>query len=414
MSSEPTSSPTPLPSFAAQVIGYVIDPATALPVVPEGVGGPWWWQGPPILRLDSSLRFASAAPQATAVDPDQRRVSVLALFGSHEEARAVAERLAAAVGDPAAESAWLEAAGQDGAAGFGWIGSEGSTTPFVQVIDRWLIVSELAWDESSDPGDSLEASPRYQAPLVLALDSLARELVVEDTWAANKSVAFDLVCHGDPARLLTLSQDLADNGELYDMQPVWLEPGITSEQRRARRTLRLLDTLDNATLSALVDDTEFQRRATVVREVGASGTVATEEALADLAAYIEEWILASRPDLEPLASLLDAEVLRSSAPQFARQAAVEVLAGELTRPQDVASGQFAAAPFGAHSAPIPWIMGEAPSYAEQQDDKLTMSLGLFHGVAAGLGPLVDYLEANGCGDLRVNFLDYGEGASLRG
>jgi hypothetical protein len=59
-------------------------------------------------------------------------------------------------------------------------------------------------------------------------------------------------------------------------------------------------------------------------------------------------------------------------------------------------------------------MGEAPSYAEQQDDKLTMSLGLFHGVAAGLGPLVDYLEANGCGDLRVNFLDYGEGASLRG
>jgi hypothetical protein len=367
-----------------------------------------------VLPLDPSLRFASEAPTAEAVDADQRRVSLLALLDSHEEARSVAEALAAAAGDPAAEAAWLEAAGVDGSTGFEWIGSAGSTTPFVQAIDRWLIVSELAYDAQHDPGDGLDVSPRYGSPLALALHGLARELVVEDTWAPDKGVAFDLACSGDPARLVTLSQDLADNAELYDMQPVWIEPGITSEQRRARRTLRLLDTLDNATLSALVDDTEFQRRASIVRDVGAGGTVATEEALADLAAYIEEWILASRPDLEPLAPLLDPVVLETSAAQFARRAAVEVLAGALTRPQDVASGQFAAAPFGAHDALIPWIMGEAPSYAEQQDDRLTMSLGLFQGVAAGLGPLVDHLTANGCGDLRVNFLDYGYGASLRG
>ena len=58
-------------------------------------------------------------------------------------------------------------------------------------------------------------------------------------------------------------------------------------------------------------------------------------------------------------------------------------------------------------------MGEAASYAELYDDRFTMSLGLFNGVAAGLGPLVDYLEANGCSDIKVEFLDYGYGASLR-
>ena len=79
----------------------------------------------------------------------------------------------------------------------------------------------------------------------------------------------------------------------------------------------------------------------------------------------------------------------------------------------MASGQFAAARYGAHDAPIPWIMGEAVSYAELYDGDLSMSLGLFHGVAAGLGPLVDYLEASGCGDIRVRFLDYGYGVSLR-
>lgn len=87
--------------------------------------------------------------------------------------------------------------------------------------------------------------------------------------------------------------------------------------------------------------------------------------------------------------------------------------GELIRPQDVASGRFAAARYGAHDAPIPWIMGEAAAYAELYDEQLSMSLGLFDGVAAGLGPLVDYLDANGCGDIRAEFLDYGYGVSLR-
>lgn len=129
--------------------------------------------------------------------------------------------------------------------------------------------------------------------------------------------------------------------------------------------------------------------------------------------YIEEWVIALRPNLEPIAYLLDPEVLEIAAGDFSLRAAEEVLVGELLRPQDVASGRFAAARYGAHNAPIPWIMGEAASYAELYDGQFSMSLGLFHGVAAGLGPLVDYLDTNGCSDIRVEFLDYGNGVSLR-
>lgn len=409
----PTPTPSPFPSFAPEIIGYVIDPETALPIVPEGVGGPWWWQEQPSTPLDPTLRYASAVPASSDIDPDQRRVSLLAEFGSHDEALAVATDLAAAVGDPAAEVAWLEAAGEPGAAGFGWLGSEGSLTPFVQVVDRWLIASELAYDPGADPGGDLEADPRYASPLALALDDVAREMIVEDTWSTDKSVAFDLVCTGTHDELVTMSQDLADNGELYDFQPVWLEPGIDDSERRARRTLRLLNNLDNATLSSLVDDVEFQKLATNLRESGEQGTTAEDEAQAELRDYIEEWVIALRPNLDPIAYLLDPVVLERAAGEFSERAAQEVLVGELIRPQDVASGRFAAARYGAHDAPIPWIMGEAAAYAELYDGEFSMSLGLFHGVAAGLGPVVDYLDAHGCRDIRAEFLDYGYGVSLR-
>ncbi len=409
----PTPTPSPFPSFLPEIIGYVIDPATALPIVPEGVGGPWWWEDEPSTPLDPSLRYASDTPESVAIDPEQRRISLLAEYPSYDAALAVATELADALGDRAAESDWLEAAGQDGSSGFGWLGSEASLTPFVQVVDRWLIASELAYDPAADPGDDLEADPRYSSPLTLALADSATKLIVEDTWSGDKSVAFDLVCTGSHDQLVTMSQDLADNAELYDFQPVWLEPGITDSQRRARRTLRLLDNLDNATLSSLVDDVDFQRLATTLRDAGSQGITAEDEALSDMEAYIEEWVIALRPNLEPIAYLLDPEVMEIAARDFSERAANEVLVGELIRPQDVASGQFAAARYGAHHAPIPWIMGEAASYAELYDDQFSMSFGLFHGVAAGLGPLVDYLDANDCADIRVNFLDYGYGVSLR-
>jgi hypothetical protein len=402
-----------LPSVPPELAGYAMDPGTSLPIVPEAVGGPWWWVGLPVESLDPSLRYTSELPGARDVDPDQRRVSLVARYPSHEDALVIARELRDALEEPEAEAAWLAGAGQPSGAGFDWLGSAAAITPFVQVIDRWLIVSELAYQPEADPGDALDAVPRYQSALALALADSADILVVEDAWAADKGVAFDLTCEGQESAMVTLSQDLADNGVLYDMQPVWLEPGITPEQRRARRTLRLLDVIDTATINQMMGDSDFLELAAIVQEAGEGGATATREALDDLEAYVGGWLITGRPDLEPLTGLLDPEVLAASAPEFARRAAVAVLAGEERRPQDVASGQFAAAPFGAHNEPIPWIMGEAATYAGLEDGQVSLSLGLFNGVAAGLGPLVDYLDANGCTDIKVAFNDYGYGVSLR-
>ncbi len=392
--------------------GFAIDPATGLPIVPEAENGPWWWVEPPSMPLDPALRFTSETPGSSAVDPGAGRVTLLAEFTDHEEARRVGQALAEAVGDPEAEAAWLEAAGRDGEAGFDWLGSAAATTPFVDVIDRWLIVSELAYRARYDPGPEVELSARYASPLALALHKQAVQLIVEESASADKYVAFDLACSGDPATLLTLQQDLADNGELYDMQPIWLEPGIDEDQRRARRTLRLIDVYASAVLASLPADIAFQERAQVLRDAGDRGSTATDEAFVDLQAYIENWIVATRPDLEPLAEYLDPVVVETAASELARRATLQVLAGHETRPANVASGQFAAFRYGAHEHPMPWIMGEARTYAGLGYDELTLSLGLFHGVAAGLGPLSDYLMANGCDEIRVAFSDYGLGVSM--
>jgi hypothetical protein len=404
------------------VAGYFIDPTTSLPIVPEAVGGPWWWVDEPALPLDPSLRFSSDPPRSDAVDPRQERVSLLVQYRSHEAALAVGEELAAAVGDPPAEAAWLAArdqagqavqAGEAGQAGFDYLGPQAAITPFVQVIDRWLIVSELAYRAEYDPGAGPDGSPRYRSPLALALAATADALMVEESSSADKFVAFDLVCRGDPGALITLSQDLADNGEIYDMQPVWLDPGINDDQRRARRTLRLLNVIDKQALAQLASDPEYRKLANALQDAGKGGATATEEVLENVQDYVEGWVLGSRPDLGTLPDFLDATVLETSASDFARRAALTVLAGSDTRPRTVASGQYAAAPFGAHDAPIPWIMGDAVTYTGLDGDQMTMSLSLFNGVAAGLGPLVDYITDGGCGDIRVAFNDYGYGVSLQ-
>jgi len=400
--------------YPTEVLGYRIDPATGLPVVPVAAGGPWWWDGEPVLPLDAALRFTSDPPVSTAVDPDQGRVSLLARFASHEEALAVGTELAEALGNPATEAAWLEAADYPGGLGFDWLGPEAAITPFVDVIDRWLVVSELLYRPELDPGAAVEIAPRYGSPLALALTDLAEEVIVEETSSADKYVAFDLVCFGDDeAALVTLQQDLADNAQLYDMQPVWLEPGITDEQRKARRSLRLVDTLAAEVLATLPDDLGFQELAQALGDAQDSGSTAVEEAFEELRAYIAAWVLVGRPDLEPLAEFLDEDVIAASAEGFSRRAALQVRAGQETRPPNIASGQFAAAPFGAHSEPVPWIMGEARTYAGLGDGELTLSLGLFNGVAAGLGALTDHLSDNGCERIRASFVDYGRGVNLR-
>ena len=146
---------------------------------------------------------------------------------------------------------------------------------------------------------------------------------------------------------------------------------------------------------------------------GDGGAAATKEARDALELFVVDWINGHRPDLEPLMGYLDPIVVEASAREFARRVAAGVLAGQETRPSTVASGRFLAAQYGAHDAEVPWIMGEAVTYAGLDDERLWLSLGLFHGVAAGLGPLVDYLTEEGCGDIRIAFGDYGYGISLR-
>jgi len=59
------------------------------------------------------------------------------------------------------------------------------------------------------------------------------------------------------------------------------------------------------------------------------------------------------------------------------------------------------------------VTSSGDTYAGLQGGQLSLSLGLFHGVAAGLGPLSDYLVANGCKDIRASFIDYGQGVRLQ-
>jgi hypothetical protein len=205
---------------------------------------------------------------------------------------------------------------------------------------------------------------------------------------------------------------LADNGELYDMQPVWLEPGISADQRRARRTLRLLSVQASDVLSSLPNDITFQRLAQTLRDAGDRGLTATDEAFEDLSSYIEDSIVATRPDLEPLVEYLDPVVVETADKAIAQRAASQVLVGRQTRPPNIASGQFAASRYGAHDSEVPWIVGDARAYAGLGYGELTMSLGLFHGVAAGLGPMVEYLDQNGCDEIRIAFTDYGLGVSV--
>ena len=71
----------------------------------------------------------------------------MATYADNAAALEVAEGLAAAVGDPLAETAWLEAVGVSPGDGFEWVGADASWTPFVQVIDRRLLVDGLRWRE---------------------------------------------------------------------------------------------------------------------------------------------------------------------------------------------------------------------------------------------------------------------------
>jgi hypothetical protein len=321
-----------------------LDPETGLPIVPttERTEPVWWTVVEPNERIDASLRYASPTPPGDG-EPGAAGVSLLATFADHSSALAVAQELAAAVGDPPAEAAWLEAAGVAPGSGFSWQGPEDSATPFVQVIDRKLVVDGLEPGAEDDPADSEATTegPTYRSPLALALDASAASLLAEGDRGGAGAITLEAICTGDPARLTTLGQELADYVPGSGMRPPWIGPPLTFEEQRARRTTRLLSTLGSAGF---------------VRDMARSGS--TEGLPGALADALDLDVVAAAPEATPVPT--DALLVRDGGATY------EVL-----------------------------VDGR----------RLRLMLGTWSGVAQGLGPLIDHLAAGGCENLRVGLRD---------
>ena len=389
-----------------------VDAATGLPIVPPLQGNErWWWVEEPDRPLDPDARFASAAPTSSAVEARPHRVSLLAVFPEHQAAVEVARSLAAAVGDAERESAWLVAHGQAGSAGFGWLGDEVATTPFVQVIDGLLIVGSLEYVERYDLWGAAQApgEPVYRSPLTSALVESADLVLVEGDRSGEGAIAFGTTCTGDPERLLPLSQDLADHVVISRAQPPWMSPGIDDDQRRARRTLRLMRTLRGAALGqVLFDDPEFT---TLNRALGAAAdrgdSEAIRDAIDDLQSHIVRAMPVALPDLGPIAATLDPDVVSAEVARYAELLASPVLARAASgTPGAVATRPPLDERYGPATANTPWQSGDAYFEVALQGRELALWSGIWSGIAEGLPSFMDSLTQSGCGEIRVVFHDF--------
>lgn len=383
-----------------------IDPATGLPIVPPRLSDEviTWTPALPNSRIQPANAWASEQPPGT-VDPKRQTVTVMATYASHQEAVAVAQDLAEAVGDPAAEAAWLEAAGVDaGVTGFGWVGPEGSSTPFVQVVDRRLLADGLEWSEEfeSSLDGSDEADGTYSAPLVLGLQASASSVLVEGDFWGEGAIAFDLVCIGDADLLVTLREDLAD-AVTARARPPWIDPPLTLDERKARRTQRLVTEL---WASAFLDDAmrsgEMERLsrelAGAYERGGEEAIVAASEAIQ---AHLAELAPTALPDLGPLGEAVDTSVLAATMGEITRR---EIAAESTSDAADPAGIEASA--FGAADA-VPFSRSGSAYYdVRAEGRRLWVTLGSWFGIAQGFGPFVRYLDANGCDDVQVVFHDY--------
>lgn len=408
-----------------------LDPATGLPIVPPLTGPEivTWSAARPNSRVDATNTWASSVPGGTP-DAAQPTVTLMATYPTHEAALAVAEELALAAGNPSAEVAWLEAAGVEAGNGFEWLGPDGSASPFVRVVDRRLFVDDLRWDTTYEPlveqaasgtendetdgqsaseaatdsGAGAEPSPvvqaeaGYGAPLALALAGSASSLLVEGDRDGEGVIAFDLVCIGDEDALVTLEQSLADLTDVVPMQPPWLDPPLTPEQERARRTQRLVTELwASAFVRDLMRSAELQPLSTDLEQALEAGEgeaiTAAERALeARLAELVPAWL----SDLGVLGESLDTDVLVSS------------LARHPARSQQLGSDELAAEAeaLGASASGAPWADGSALFEVDADGRRLWVTQGSWFGIAEGYGPFVRYLAANGCDDIQVVFHDF--------
>ena len=389
-----------------------VDAATGLPIVPPLQGNErWWWVEEPDRPLDPAARFTSAAPASSPVDTRHDRVSLLAAFPDHDAAVEVARSLAAAAGDARLESAWLVAHGQPGDQGFGWLGDHAAISPFVQVIDGLLLVGSLEYAERYDRWEStpLESELVYRSPLTSALADSADYVLVEGDRSGEGAIAFDAMCAGDPGRLLPLSQDLADHGFLSQAQPPWMPPGIDEGQRRARRTLRLMRTLQGAALGeVLFDDPEFTRLNRAASSAADSGDVeAIRDAISNLRVYIVDAMPDVLPDLGPLAATLDPAVVSAEVALYAELLANSKLDRAVSGSPGTDTERISLDErYGPAVASSPSQSGDAYFEVGLHGRELVLWSGVWAGIAEGLGPLVDALVHAGCGEIRVTFHDF--------
>lgn len=398
------------PRDGLQAEDIELDPATRLPIIPvfeEAEVITWTGQQPSDV-VDGSKTWASQAPNGE-FDAETPAVSLMATYPSHEEALAVGQRLAETVGDAAAEAAWLEAAGVEPGDGFEWQGPGRSETPFVQVVDRYLLVDGLEWHELFE--GSVDAAPEegltFRAPLALALDGSASSVLVESS-RSEQAIAFDLVCSGEAEALTTLGQSLADYTAAasagYALRPPWIDPPLTFEEERARRTLRLVRTLwESSLVQSFVGSEEMARLTTELAGALESGDAFRTRAAADaIEAHLADVVANELPDTGPLADALDPDVLAST---MAEYAALLVDASNEVASLTDGDRRARAVPFGASQAAT-WRDGGAFGQQLVDERRLWFSLASWSGVAQGFEPFVRYLEGNGCDTVRMVHHDF--------
>jgi hypothetical protein len=283
--------------------------------------------------------------------------------------------------------------------GFEWLGAAASRTPFAQVIDRRLLIDGLAWRETFDapqePAEPEQGAPTaslsYRSPLALALDASAVSVLAEGDRGGEGAIAFDLVCSGDPGDLTTLEQDLADYIPASGMRPPWVDPPLTPDERGARRTLRLLTTLRAAPfVQELLRAPEIDQLMKATTEAVDTGDGPRIKAAVDaLRRHLVALGPQDLPALGQLAGVLDREAMAVSLARLA--GAAPDIAGDET--------------FGAADTTGGPRDGGADVTVTAEDRRLRLQLGTWLGVAQGLGPLLDYLEVNGCDDPWVIFHD---------
>lgn len=387
-----------------------LDAATGLPILPTApIGGTWWWRSEPREALDPGLRFVPQPANAGEAAPELPRISLLAAFPDHASAVATAGELAGAVGTVDAEARWLTGTGVDAGPGFEWLGTDAAGTPFVEVIDRWLVIDGLRPRDEHDQWEAAaeDGGPVYRSPLASGLRATGAGVLVEGDRGGEGAIAFDLICDGDQDRLLTLGQELADHGLLEGMRPPWIAPPLTDAEIAARRTLRLVQQeWSRAFLDALDEDDTFAR---LTRELGQAAARGDDERTGELIARLQAHVAAvvpeELPDLGPLEEVLDAHVAAAAMAEYADRVVVDPGADSTRRPS-VEEHRLEAAPFGPSASTTPWRSGNAYYGVELDGGRLRLSSGVWTGVAPGLGPFVDYLAASGCDELSVAFHDY--------